>query len=248
MSEYVVMPASDWQGICDATRSKTGTTDLLKSGEVAEAIEGIQTGGGEDLLELMCSQTLTEYSNDTITKIGAPCFYGQSKLTKVSLPNCEAITGIAFRDCYVLADVNLPKLRGCENNLFRNCSSLVKVSFPGHSGRIDVSAFEGCTKLQCADFAEINANQGIASYGFGNCSSLTALIIRSETVMAKLAAVAGLTGTPIASGTGYIYVHRVFLNDSDVTKDYRRATNWATYADQFRAIEDYPDICGEVSA
>ena len=28
------------------------------------------------------------------------------------------------------------------------------------------------------------------------------------------------------------------------TKDYRRATNWSNYASQFRAIEDYPEICG----
>ena len=40
-------------------------------------------------------------------------------------------------------------------------------------------------------------------------------------------------------GTGYIYVPKALLSDDDATKDYRRATNWSTYADQFRALEDY---------
>jgi hypothetical protein len=46
--------------------------------------------------------------------------------------------------------------------------------------------------------------------------------------------------TPIESGTGYIYVPSVLI-------DYYRAdTNWATFESQFRAIEDYPKICGGV--
>ena len=41
------------------------------------------------------------------------------------------------------------------------------------------------------------------------------------------------TGTPIASGTGYIYVPAVLIDS------YKAATNWSTYAAQFRALEDY---------
>lgn len=70
MSEYVVMPASDWKGICDATRSKAGTTDLLKSGEVAEAIEGIQAGGGGSGVY---SLTLTADGGNAKTLVDAVC-------------------------------------------------------------------------------------------------------------------------------------------------------------------------------
>jgi hypothetical protein len=38
-------------------------------------------------------------------------------------------------------------------------------------------------------------------------------------------------------------VPKALLSDDDATKDYRRATNWSTFANQFRAIEDYPEIC-----
>ena len=41
----------------------------------------------------------------------------------------------------------------------------------------------------------------------------------------------------VESGTGYIYVPQATI------EGFKSATNWSTYADQFRAIEDYPDIC-----
>ena len=44
--------------------------------------------------------------------------------------------------------------------------------------------------------------------------------------------------TLIASGTGYIYVPAEYI------EEYKTATNWSVYASRFRAIEDYPEICG----
>lgn len=46
MTEYAVMPMEDWQDVVDATREKTGTSDLIRSGEVAEMIRSIDSGGG----------------------------------------------------------------------------------------------------------------------------------------------------------------------------------------------------------
>ena len=47
------------------------------------------------------------------------------------------------------------------------------------------------------------------------------------------------TYNPTGAKDGYIYVPRALLSDTDETKDYRRATNWSTFATQFRALEDY---------
>lgn len=44
LTEIVVMPGADYQAICDSVRGKTGGTALLKSGEVAPAIDEIATG------------------------------------------------------------------------------------------------------------------------------------------------------------------------------------------------------------
>jgi hypothetical protein len=53
-----------------------------------------------------------------------------------------------------------------------------------------------------------------------------------------LASPNAFNNTPIKSGTGYIYVPATLIDS------YKSATNWSTYAAQFRAIEDYPEICG----
>lgn len=42
MSEYAVMPMVDYQNICDAVREKTGKSDLITSGAMADEISGIE--------------------------------------------------------------------------------------------------------------------------------------------------------------------------------------------------------------
>ena len=46
MSEYVRMPKADYEAACNAIRTKTGKTALIKSGEMEAEILGITTGGG----------------------------------------------------------------------------------------------------------------------------------------------------------------------------------------------------------
>jgi hypothetical protein len=55
-----------------------------------------------------------------------------------------------------------------------------------------------------------------------------------------LADVDALNDSSVASGSGYIYVPAALVDS------YKAATNWSTYAEQIRAIEDYPEICGGV--
>ena len=49
MSDYAIMPYQDYKDSCDAIREKTGSTALIKSGEMAELIMGIQ--GDEENLD-----------------------------------------------------------------------------------------------------------------------------------------------------------------------------------------------------
>lgn len=67
---------------------------------------------------------------------------------------------------------------------------------------------------------------------FQYCSSLAQLILRRDTV-ATLDNTSVLSGTPIAEGTGYVYVPRSLVDS------YKTANNWSAYASQFRALEDY---------
>ena len=66
--------------------------------------------------------------------------------------------------------------------------------------------------------------------------SLETLILRSNTLVKCIGS--PLVNTPIANGTGYIYVPRTLVDA------YKKENDWSKYANQFRAIEDYPEICG----
>ena len=117
---------------------------------------------------------------------------------------------------------------------FSDCTQLTAADFPVATSIGDY-AFRNCSKLTAADFP---AATSIGRYAFYDCSKLTVFVLRSEVVV-TMSNKNALSNTPIASGTGYIYVPRALLSDTDETKDYRRATNWSTYAAQFRALEDY---------
>ena len=116
---------------------------------------------------------------------------------------------------------------------FKGCTALTEVDFPAATS-IGRYAFEGCTALTKADFRAVTSIDDQAFYW---CSKLTTLILRSET-MATLISTKTFTDTAIKKGTGYIYV------PSALVDSYKAATNWSTFANQIRAIEDYPDITG----
>lgn len=46
MSEYAVMPYDDYKAACDALRAKDGSSDVIKSGELAAKISALQAGSG----------------------------------------------------------------------------------------------------------------------------------------------------------------------------------------------------------
>ena len=95
---------------------------------------------------------------------------------------------------------------------------------------IGQGAFYGCYALIKADFPAVTS---ISSYAMRSCGALTILILRSAT-MCTLSSTNAFSSTPIKSGgTGYIYVPRALVDS------YKAATNWSTYAAQFRALEDY---------
>lgn len=112
---------------------------------------------------------------------------------------------------------------------FRACTALASVNFPNVTS-VANGAFYGCTALAKADFASPVAFATNAFYG---CSALTALILRNTEQISTITGTP-FANTPIASGTGYIYVPAAQV---DTYK-----ANWSTYASQIRAIEDYPDI------
>lgn len=97
------------------------------------------------------------------------------------------------------------------------------------------SAFESCGNLEHVRIATTSekTTPNIDSNCFKACAKLVALVIES-TLGCGLYNVNAFTGTPIASGSGYIYV------PDDKVDTYKAATNWAVYADQIKPISELP--------
>lgn len=92
--------------------------------------------------------------------------------------------------------------------------------------------FRNNTALERLDLGNINTSQITnTNYMCNGCSALNTLIIRSDGVL-PLTNVNALSGTPIASGTGYVYVK------DELVETYKSATNWSNYATQIKGISE----------
>lgn len=106
-------------------------------------------------------------------------------------------------------------------------------------------------KLPLATVADINGScgsNGLKKVDFGSITEIRdnqfAYSRQVETVIIRTQSVCTITNsnvfyqTKIYNGEGYIYVPNALM------EQYKAATNWTQFANQFRAIEDYPEITG----
>lgn len=93
--------------------------------------------------------------------------------------------------------------------------------------------FKNCPLLHTVDLGGLRTTKGtIYGNAFNGCSALTALIIRTDDAW-ELSNTNALSGTPIASKSGYVYVPSALISA------YKNSTNWVMSSAQFRALEDY---------
>jgi hypothetical protein len=158
-----------------------------------------------------------------------------NNLVKVDLPFVTDIGEGVFATCSKLASLNLSSMQTMNAGVFNACYGLTTIYFPELTTLRGYGySFSGCIALEKAIFPKLTSQ--ITTYDFNSCRKLTALVLGANTVCTLASNNAVFTNTPIASGTGYIYVPRAQLDA------YKSATNWSALASQFRAIEDYPGI------
>lgn len=220
LTDMVIMPGGDYQAACDAIREKTGGTEPIKSGNMAAQIRGIvgQDTTMEDYLVSGETNVLTPipsvYSNDRITQVRSYAFSSLPHFIHADLPNVVTVKSSAFTNSS-FQTITLPNCTTIESGAFQTAQTLARVDI----GRSDIDT------------------PNIELGTFTMCMALATLILRGKTV-STLAGTVAFMETPIAKGTGYIYV------PNNLLVEYKSATNWSTYANRFRAIEAFPDICG----
>jgi hypothetical protein len=173
---------------------------------------------------------LKEFYSPNATEIGNGAFNMSGGAKGIEKINCPKVTKVGDNCCqYVssLVEVNLPELVTVGLAAFRN-ARVPKFVFPKLNSAVN-NSFSRNTALRIFDVGYCS----LGSEALLGCSSLDTIIFRSTTKMSALQNVANINNTPIASGTGYIYV------PSSLVDTYKTATNWSVYANQIRAIEDW---------
>lgn len=207
----VLIEKSTMSNIANAIRSKTRKEDLILPRNMAAEIEGIEVGGSDDLLNSVINKTVTDIIINT--NIGSYTFFDCGKINPIFGEKCDRIGAYAFQNCGGLTEINTNKVTIISSNAFLGLNRLIKAVLPN----------------------VVELNNGV----FANCKNITEVVIKSATIC-NLKSTGAFVNTPVAQGTGYIYVPK------NLIEQYKVETNWVTYATQFRAIEDYPEIAGGV--
>lgn len=231
MIDKVLVSESNLTAIADAIRAKAGTTTKYKPAEMASAISGITTGGGggTDTGTEILDGSITTYSNDTITYIRDFGLSQCPSLTTLSLPALTAVGTSAFSACPSLTTAYLPAAKSVNCGCFSSCIKLTSVTLTS-AEHVEEYGFSSCSSLTTVS---LPACETLSDFAFYECSSLTALILGNDTV-AKLYDANAFSGTPIESGTGYIYV------PDSIVDQYKSDSNWSTYAAQIKPISSAP--------
>lgn len=200
---------------------------------------------------------LTEFDGEEVTTIATYAFTGCSALTSFNLPKAKSVGAYAFNGAGAshislpsmtsmssgafrgsrFVSVDLPNVTNVANNAFRAQGYIKRVTFP-KAVSTSSEAMRNCTALEYVDFPVLTA---FGTYTFQDCTKLATLILRTTSKVVPLGNANILGNTAIAAGNGHVYVPASLLSG------YQTATNWSTYANQIRAIEDYPEITGGIS-
>ena len=165
------------------------------------------------LVNSILDRSITALVSDKITGLGQYALAYNANLTTLKLKNLKTTSNFSITNCNNLSNVYMPNL--------------------------NLLGYAACENNVGIKRLKIDVNTSLYARSLRN-TSVETLILTCSDKISGLSDVNALAGTPIASGTGYIYVPAALI------EEYKTATNWVTYADQFRAIEDYPDICGGV--
>lgn len=215
-ADYLSQLQTDKQALVDnlvekgveATNNETFTSLVPK-------VLNIQSGDAE--LEASYKSLIDETLGANVTKlpqgikiIGNYAFYRRTNLVLKELPETLTdIYGYAFERCPNLTIKSLPVgITQILTSVFSNCTGITEMTCYGAITEIHSQCF---------------ANTSLAKFVLPNISSVP-----------KLHSYGAFNGTPIANGTGYIYV------PDNLVDSFKSASNWSRFASVILPISQMP--------
>lgn len=118
--------------------------------------------------------------------------------------------------------------------LFNNCKNLTRWAMPNNNINLGTYCFRYCPNLTYIDIGKPPKCE--ATFFYGKLLKGVSVVVRAETPP---------TLSNVFSGTSFDATTAFYVPKASLDA-YKSATNWSTYADNFKAIEDYPEITGGV--
>lgn len=194
-----------------------------------------------------------------VARVGQHAFHYCTGLQKLRLGTITDLSEYAFAACSELEDLlmtyddteissyvfqNAEKLN---IDLVANKATSIKSSVIAGSAiksltaplvaSINSGGLQKATALKRVDLGGQVADKtlSITSTVFSGCSVLDTVILRYTHGACSLSNTNAFSGTPIESGTGFIYV------PDDLVETYKTAANWNTFANQIKSLSELPE-------
>ncbi len=227
---------------------------------IDEAIEKAEAlPDAESILDTLISRGIKSVNSNLATVEGY-VFYNCAALESADFPKAVEVGDYAFYDTSALKTIDFPLVREVGRYAFRGAG--LEVAYFPNATYVGASAFAYNNGLKTANFPKLTEVAGsqfsncpaleivdlpkateIGNYAFEKCYSLKAVILRSTTLCTAgtnilsnayhFLGTTNATYNPNGSKDGYVYVPSALVNS------YKAASNWSTFATQFRALEEY---------
>lgn len=201
-------------------------------------VNTVDVVGDEALTNSILDRSITELDDNMVLNLCDNALRGCKSLTRLRMMSVTEIGEYACGYCEALKEIDFPLATAVVGYAFTNCLALEEVAFPAVETITGYYTFNNCHALKLVDLGAITT---LGTGTFYGCSALVTLILRTESVCSVSSISNVFYNTPISKGTGYIYVPAALVDS------YKTAGGWSTYANQIRAIEDYPEICDPYS-